>query len=188
MSKGRLGQIINYAKINEANKEIRRADYWLIEFEPPKGIYFPGNDLLQIRTNSFSPGINDDVEIMSKQIRTFTVKQGAKTTDTSGTMQLTLTDRVDQTISYFIDKWKQAIGSRDELSGLSKDLYTCPTIRAMYFDINEKKIRELVFFNCILHTSNLPEDGASSPELEGDVPLGIDYEHFQRVFNNLPLL
>ena len=185
---GRLAEKINYVKINESNKEFRRSDYWLIEITAPKGIYFPGNDLIQVRTNQFSPGINDDVEILSKQIRTFTVKQGAKTTDTSGTMTLTLTDRVDQTISYFIDKWKLAVGQRDELSGLSKDLYIAPTIKAMYFNINEEKIREITFLNCIIHTGSLPEDGSGEPAIEDDISIGIDYEHFYRSFKNLPLV
>lgn len=181
---GRLSSVINYTKINESNKEFRRTDYWLIEITAPKGVYFPGNDLIQIRCNSFSSGISDEIEIMEKQIRTFTIKQGAKPTNTGGQLSLTMIDRVDQTIAYWLDQWKQAIGSRDRLEGLEKELYVSPVITATFYNIDEKPLRVLRFFNCIPN-GTLPEDGSESPELEGDISLEFSYEHFERDFKNV---
>lgn len=182
---GRLSQVVNFRRINESGKEIRRKDYWLLEIETPKGIYFPGNELIQIRTNSFTTGISDDIQVLDRSIRGFKVKQGAKPSDTSGQMQLTLSDRIDQTISYFIDQWKQAIGNRDELSGLPKELYVSPVITATYFDINENPIRQIRFINCFLSTGGLPEDGDAEPSIEDELTISIDYEHFYREFKNV---
>lgn len=184
---GKLSKIINYRKINESNKEFRRSDYWIIEIEAPKGIYFPGNEILQIRTTTFDPGINDNPTVLEKKIRTFTVNQGAKAEATNGVIQITLADRVDQSISYFIDNWKLALGQRDELSGLAKELYVSPKITATYFNINEVPIRRLEFLNCMISDSTLPEQGADAPQLEEDIPLSIAYEHFHRIFDNTRL-
>jgi hypothetical protein len=183
----RLSEIINYSNINESNTEFRRADYWLVEIDPPRGIYFPGNKLIQFRTTEFDSGITDDPNIMEKSIRGFTVKQGAKAEKTSGTMTLTIQDRVDQTMSYFIDQWKLGIGQRDELSGLPKELYVSPMIKAIYFNINEAKIREIWYYNCMLSAAKLPEDGDADVELEGTISMDIDFEHFKRIFVNKPV-
>jgi len=185
---GRLGSVINYAKINEANKEFRRSDYWLLDIEPPVGVYFPGNDLVQIRTSAFTTGISDNPTIMDKQIRTFTVIQAGKPENISGSMSLTITDRIDQTIAYWIDQWKLACGDRDSLSGLPLDQYISRVITATYYNINEVAVRQIKFLNCVIENSDLPEDGSNTPEIEDDISLQIRYAHFQRVFDNLPLV
>lgn len=181
---GKLSDKINYRKISEANTEFRRSDYWLITITPPKGLYFPGNELLQIRTNTFSTGITDDPTVLNKKIRTFTINQGAKPEATNGVMELELSDRIDQSIAYWIDQWKLALGERDQLSGLAKELYISPSIRAAYFDINEVKVRELLFVDCMIESAKLPEDGTDAPELEGNISVSIAYQHFYRTFNN----
>lgn len=180
----KLSQLISYRKINESNKEFRRSDYWLVTIEAPKGVYFPGNELIQIRTTTFSPNIQDDPQVLNKTIRGFQINQGARPENTAGSMAITLVDRIDQTISYFIDAWKLALGQRDNLSGIAKALYVSPKITAEYFDINENKVRSLEFYNCMPESSTLPEDGADSPSLEEDITLNIAYEHFKRVFDN----
>ena len=184
---GKLSKIINYRKVSESNKDFRLADYWLIEINTPKEVYFPGNDLIQIRTTSFSTGITDDPHILDKVIRGFTVKQGARPDSTAGQMQITMIDRVDQTLSYWIDSWKQALGNRDELSGIAKELYVSPIITATYFNINEVKIRTIEFYQCMIGQGQLQEDGAESPELEENLNISIDYEHFKRTFENTSL-
>lgn len=181
---GKLSERINYRKISEANTEFRRADYWLVEITPPKGIYFPGNELIQIRTNSFSTGITDDPEVLNKTIRTFTINQGAKAEKTNGTMELEVQDRIDQSLEYWIDQWKLGLGERDQLSGLAKELYISPSIRASYFDINEVKVKEILFVDCMIESAKLPEDGTEAPELVGMISLSIAYQHFYRTFNN----
>lgn len=185
---GRLTDVVNYRKISEGNTEFRRSDYWLIEITPPPGIYFPGNELIQIRTTEFSPGISDDPNILTKQLRGYTVNQGARADKTSGSMDLTIQDRVDQTLSYFIDQWKIGMGDRDKLASLPKELVVAPLIKATYFNINEVAIRELAFFQCMLESGKLPEDGDGDMELESTITMSIAYEHFQRGFKNLGIV
>lgn len=184
---GKLAGIINYRKISEGNTEFRRSDYWLLEIEAAKGVYFPGNELIQIRTQSFSSGISDSPSVLDKKIRGVTILQGGRVESTSGTLSITIQDRVDQTISYWIESMKLAIAQRNRYSGLAKDLYVVPLIRATYYDINENKVRTLEFYKCILSGGNLPEDGTEDAGLEEAISVEFQYETFERVFENVNL-
>lgn len=177
---GAISKNINYEKIREGQKEFQRADLWMMSFvRTPSGVYFPGQDLLDIRCKTFDPGISDDPTIIEEKIRGYTVVQGARPGDTSATITMTLKDRDDQTISYFVDQWKIALGDRDALQGLPKAYYTSDIIFTMY-DVLENPLRKIKYFNCIPQSGSLGETGADEPGALADIPLTLKAEHFTR--------
>lgn len=181
---GAIGNKINYSNIVEGQTEFQRQDYWMFRFiRVPSGVYWPGQDLFDIRCKSFDPGISDDPTILEQKIRGFVVKQAARPNQVDGTLSLTLADRVDQSLSYFVDQWKLAGGDRDSLSGLSKEFYTADMQFTLY-NINETPIRQLTFFNCQPPTGSLGESGAEDPTLMPDLSISIAYEHFKREWLN----
>lgn len=181
---GDISKKINYSNIVEGQTEFQRQDYWMMQFiRVPSGVYWPGQDLIDIRCKSFDPGISDDPTILEQKIRGFVVKQGARPNQVSGEASVTLVDRVDQTLSFFIDQWKLAAGDRDSLSGLAKEFYSAD-IQFTLYNINEKPIRRITLFNCMPPTGGLGEQGAEDPTLMPDLSISIGYEHFKREFLN----
>lgn len=181
---GAISKTINYQKISEGQKEFQRSDYWMMSFvRIPSGVYFPGQELLDIRCNSFDPGIEDDPNIMEQKIRGFVSKQASRPDQVAGSATMVLKDRADQSLSYFVDQWKLAGGDRDSLQGLPKELYTADLLFTLY-DISETPIRSILLINCMPPTGGLGEEGTEEPGLMPDLSISLGYEHFKRQWLN----
>jgi len=181
---GAISKIINYDNISEGQTEYQRQDYWMMEFtRVPSGVYWPGQQLIDIRCKSFDPGISDDPTILSNKIRGYTIKQAARPDAVAGTATMTLADRVDQSLSYFMDQWKLAAGDRDSLQGLAKEFYSAE-IKFTYYNITETPIREIILLNVMPPTGSQNEQGAEDPTLMPDLSFSLEYEHFRRKWLN----
>lgn len=181
---GAISKVINYRNISEGQTEFQRQDYWMMNFiRVPSGVYWPGQDLIDIRCKSFDPGISDDPTILDQKIRGYTVHQAARPSNLNGTASLVAADRVDQSLSYFIDQWKLAAGDRDSLQGLAKEFYSAD-IEFILYNISETPIRKITLFNIMPPTGGLNESGAEDPTLFPDLSVSLAYEHFEREWLN----
>lgn len=181
---GAISKVINYSNISEGQTEFQRQDLWMMSvIRVPSGVYWMGQDLLNIRLKAFDPGIQDDPTMLENKIRGFVVKQAARPNQVSGTCSWTVADRVDQTISYFVDQWKLAAGDRDSLQGLAKEFYSAD-IEFIMYNVAETPIRKITLYNCMPPTGGLNEQGAEDPTLMPDLSISCEYEHFKREFLN----
>lgn len=181
---GDISKVINYDKIKENQLEFQRTDLWMMSFvRVPSGVYFPGQELIDIRCTSFDAGITDDPTVLSQQLRGYTVHQGARPSQVGGTATATIKDREDQTLSYFIDQWKLAMGDRDSLQGLPKSMYTAD-IQFVFYNVSEQPLRTIILKDCIIQSGNLSETGSDEPAVFSDISLSLSYQHFTRTFNN----
>lgn len=154
---GAISKVINYRNISEGQKEIRRKDYWMMRFTRiPAGLYWPGQDLIDIRLKSFSPNIEDDPQIFDANIRGVKILQAAGPTEVAGTATLVFQDRVDQNIAYLFEQWKLLGGNRLAKQGLPKEMYTSELLFTLY-NIQEEPIRTITLFNCTVPTGSLNE-------------------------------
>lgn len=182
---GAISKTIGYHKISEGQKEILRKDYWMMEFTRiPKGVYFPGQELINIRLKDFDPGFStDDPQILDASVRGVVIKQAAGPTNTAGQCSYTIQDREDQTLSYFYDQWKLMAGDRAVKSGMHKEFYTAEIVFTMY-NIFEVPVRKITLQNVMPPTGNFNESGAEDPTLLDALSISHDYEHADREFLN----
>ena len=105
--------------------------------------------------------------------------------NTSGTISLQFTDREDQAISYFVDDWRQKIADRDCKYSFRKEDLVCDA-KLEIFNSSRVPVRTLKFYNCIIQDAQLDENGAAEDGSDrADVPLNLQFEHYERIFENL---
>lgn len=91
----------------EDNKEFLRGDMWEFTLvNPPKIVYYPGDDIFKARLNQVNLGLDSSVSGFEKRMRGNYVIFQRTGQSTSGQITLQFTDREDQAISYFVDDWK----------------------------------------------------------------------------------
>ena len=96
------------------NKEFLRGDMWQFDFmNPPKIVYYPGDDLIHKRLNSVNLSMDTSVNGFEKRMRGNYVIRQQTGQSTNGQLTLSFIDKEDQAISYFVDDWKQKIADRD---------------------------------------------------------------------------
>jgi hypothetical protein len=177
---------INYHGIKHTNKEFLRSDLWEFTFStPPAVVYYPGDDIIQERLTQVNPGIDTSVSGFTKTHRqNFQLMQQTGQL-TSGTIQLSFIDREDQSITYFLDDWRNKIADRDtKFSFRKEDLVA----QCEYFILNSQRVpvRKIIFYNCIITDAGITEEGAAEDGGDrSDVSLTMSFEHYERIFMNL---
>lgn len=180
-------KFIDYtSSYRDDNKEFLRGDMWQFDFlNPPKIVYYPGDDIIHKRLNSVNLSMDTSVNGFEKRMRGNYVIRQQTGQSTNGTLTLSFIDKEDQAISYFVDDWKQKIADRDTKYSFRKDDVVCD---CEMFITNSSRIdvRHLTFYNCVIMDAPLDENGA---EVDGtdrsDVQLSMAFEHMSREFLNL---
>lgn len=167
-------------------KEFLRGDMWQFDISnPPKIVYFPGQDLIHKRLNSVNLSMDTSVNGFEKRMRGNYVIRQQTGQSTNGQLTLSFIDKEDQAISYFVDDWKQKIADRDTKYSFRKEDLVCD---CDMFITNSSRIevRHLHFYNCIIMDAPLDENGADADGTDrSDVQLSMAFEHMSREFVNL---
>jgi hypothetical protein len=104
---------------------------------------------------------------------------------TSGQISLQFTDKEDQAITYFVDDWKQKIADRDTKYSFRKDDLVADA-KLVITNSSRIAVRTLTFYNCIIQDAGLDENGTAEDGSDrAEVPLTLQFEHFERNFDNL---
>jgi len=177
---------IQYETYKDNNKEFLRGDMWELEFtNPPKIVYFPGNDLINARLNQVNLGIDTSSSGFEKRMRGNYVIFQQTGQQTSGQITLQFTDREDQAISYFADDWRQKIADRDTKYSFRKDDLVCD-IKLVITNSSRIDVRTLKFYNCIIQDAGLDENGVAEDGTDrAEVPITLKFEHYSRDWENL---
>ena len=132
------------------NKEFLRGDMWQFSFTKwPRIVYSPGDSIFQARLNSVQVGIDSAISGFEKRMRgNFVIRQQTGQ-NTSGQLTLSFIDREDQTISYFVDDWKQKIADRDTKYSFRKD-DTVAECQLVLTNSSRLAVRTLKFYNCAI--------------------------------------
>ena len=163
------------------NKEFLRGDCWEFHFvNPPKIVYFPGNDIFQSRLNQVNVGIDTSVNGFEKRMRGNYVIFQKTGQNTSGSLTLGFVDKEDQAILYFLDDWKQKIADRDTKYSFRKDdlVADCELILT---NSSRIAVRKLTFYNCIIQDGSWDENGTAEDGTDrADIQLSMVFEHYSR--------
>lgn len=184
--KGYMSFVDYETSYREDNKEFLRGDMWQFEItEPPKIVYFPGNEIFFRRLNNVNISVSGTVNGFEKRMRgNFTIIQKTGQ-DTSGSLTLSFVDREDQAISYFVDDWKQKCCDRDTKYSFRKDDLVCDCNMTL-LNSGRQPVRTLKFWNCIIEDATLDESGTESDGSDrSDIQLSMRFEHYSRDFDNL---
>ncbi len=163
---------------HDNNKEFLRGDMWEFKFlNVPKIVYYPGDDIINARLNSVNVGIDYSVGGIEKRMRGGWNIYQRTSQNTNGTLTLSLVDKEDQAITYFIDDWRQKIADRDTRYSFRKDdlVGDC-----QLFITNSSRIdvRILTFYNVIIQDGQIDENGALESESDrADITLTMQFEH-----------
>ena len=182
---GNMG-FVNYNNLKETDKEFLRGDLWEFTIvNPPKVVYYPGDDIFKKRLIQINLGVDTSVNGFEKRMRGNYVIIQKTGQNTSGTISLQFTDREDQAISYFVDDWRQKISDRDCKYSFRKEDLVCDA-KLEIFNSSRVPVRTLKFYNCIIQDAQLDENGAAEDGSDrADVPLNLQFEHYERIFENL---
>lgn len=176
-----------YQNMKETEKEFLRGDLWEFTLvNPPKVVYYPGHDIFKKRLVQINLGVDTSVNGFEKRLRGNFVVLQKTGQNTAGTISLQFTDREDQAISYFVDDWRQKISDRDCKYSFRKEDLVASEAKLEIFNSSRVPVRTLVFYNCIIQDAQLDENGAAEDGSDrADVPLNLQFEHYERTFENL---
>ena len=182
---GNMG-FVNYKNLADTEKEFLRGDLWEFTLvNPPKVVYYPGDDIFKKRLLQVNLGVDSSVNGFEKRLRGNFVVFQKTGQSTSGSISLQFTDREDQAISYFVDDWRQKIADRDCKYSFRKEDLVCNAKLEIY-NSSRVCVRTLMFYNCIIQDAQLDENGmAEDGSDRSDVPLSLQFEHYERIFDNL---
>ena len=177
---------VNYDNLKDTDKEFLRGDLWEFTLvNPPAVVYYPGDAIFKKRLLQVNLGIDTSVNGFEKRMRGNYVILQKTGQNTSGTISLQFTDREDQAISYFVDDWRQKIADRDCKYSFRKEDLVCDA-KLEIFNSSRVTVRKLVFYNCIIQDAQLDENGVAEDGSDrADVPLNLQFEHYERIFENL---
>jgi len=137
---------IEYSKINEEQKEFLRSDMWDLQFlEAPHAVYFPGNDLLRLRTTEVNPSFNASLGEISAVIRQYKIRQTVISGQSDGTISVNYVDREDQAIRTFIHDWREKLWALKNRYTFRKE-DTIGTIKLTQFNSSRKPINEWIMY------------------------------------------
>lgn len=186
MGNGKALGFLNYDNLKETDKEFLRGDLWEFTIvNPPKVVYYPGDDIFKRRLIQINLGVDTSVNGFEKRMRGNYVVIQKTGQNTAGTISLQFTDREDQAISYFVDDWRQKISDRDCKYSFRKEDLVCDA-KLEIFNSSRVPVRTLKFYNCIIQDAQLDENGAAEDGSDrADVPMNLQFEHYERIFENL---
>lgn len=167
------------------NKEFLRGDMWEFSFlNPPKIVYYPGDSIFKARLNQVNVAIDTSVAGFEKRMRgNYTLFQKTDQS-TSGNLSLAFVDKEDQAITYFLDDWRQKIADRDTKYSFRKDDLVADC-KLVLTNSSRIAVRTLTFYNCIIQDVQMDENGSLESGDRADVQLSMNFEHYERTFNNL---
>lgn len=168
------------------NKEFLRGDMWEFSFlNPPKIVYYPGDTIFKARLNQVNVGIDSSVSGFEKRMRGNYVIFQKTGQSTSGTLSLSFVDKEDQAITYFVDDWRQKIADRDTKYSFRKDDVVADC-KLVITNSSRIPVRTLTFYNCIIQDAPIDENGVAEDGTDrSDIQLSMNFEHYERVFNNV---
>jgi hypothetical protein len=175
-----------YFKISENLKEFMLSNMWQMFFiKVPRAVYYPGDDLINMRLKSANPAFDNAVATIDVSIHGFQLSQATRQ-HTFGTIALTLHDRVDQGISAWVDDWKQKESDRNTQFTYKKEDVVAD-IRLLMFDNQRIPIREFFMYTCLPTDAALNESAFTDedPADISDVTLNLKFEHYERNFLNI---
>lgn len=177
---------LNYNNLKDTDKEFLRGDFWEFTIvNPPKVVYYPGDDIFKKRLIQINLGVDTSVNGFEKRMRGNYVLFQKTGQNTAGTISLQFTDREDQAISYFVDDWRQKISDRDCKYSFRKEDLVCDA-KLEIFNSSRVPVRTLKFYNCIIQDAQLDENGTAEDGSDrADVPVNLQFEHYERIFENL---
>ena len=170
----------------DGNREFLRSDMWQLFFlNPPKIVYYPGDDLINARLNGVQVGLDYSVNGFEKRMRGNYVIHQRTGQQTNGTITMNFVDREDQAITYFADDWRQKIADRETKYTFRKD-DTVADLRLVITNAQRLEVRVLEFYNCIIQDAPLNENGdAEDGGDRADISITCTFEHHSRSFSNL---
>jgi len=177
---------IEYETYKDNNKEFLRGDMWEFTFtNPPKIVYYPGDDIFKARLNQINLGIDTSVTGFEKRMRgNFVIFQNTGQ-QTSGQITLQFTDREDQAITYFADDWRQKTADRDTKYSFRKDDLVADA-KLVITNSSRLEVRTLHFYNCQIQDAGIDENGAAEDGTDrAEVPITLKFEHYTRDFTTL---
>ena len=181
---------INYETLKEEHKEFLLTNNWDLEFlEAPHACYFPGNQLLKVRTTAVTPSFPGDITEIEAIIRQFSIVQSVGSGTTKGTISVTYVDREDQAIRIFLDDWRDKISNRENRFSFRKE-DTIATVRLTHYNTTRKPIATFLMYAVrpqgnlaeTMNTSFNSDDAAQA----GEYSVTYTFEHFKPEWNNLP--
>jgi hypothetical protein len=168
------------------NKEFLRGDMWEFTLtNPPKIVYYPGDQIFKARLQQVNLGIDTSVSGFEKRMRGNYVIFQRTGQQTSGQITLQFEDKEDQAITYFCDDWRQKIADRDTKYSFRKDdvVADCKMILT---NSSRKTVRTINFFNCIIDDAPLDMNGVAEDGTDrADIQVQLSFEHYKREFLNL---
>jgi hypothetical protein len=184
-AQGNMG-FMYYENYKDDNKEFLRGDMWeFTMINPPKIVYYPGDNIFKTRLDQVNLGIDTSVTGFEKRMRGNYVIFQRTGQNTSGSINLSFTDREDQAITYFIDDWKQKICDRDSRYSFRKSDLVCDC-KLVITNSGRLTVRTLYFYNCIIRDGSIDENGTQDNASDrSNVTLALDFEHYSRTFDNL---
>lgn len=181
---------INYDEIREEHKEFLRSDLWDLEvIEAAHAVYFPGNQMLKVRTTGVSPSFGGGLTEIEATIRQFRIRQTVISSTTSGTISVTYIDREDQAIRIFLDDWREKLWGRENRYTYRKE-DTIATWRLTHFNSSRKPIAKFLMY-AIQPSSGIDETinksfDSGDPQNIGEYNITYSFEHYSLEWCNIP--
>lgn len=185
-SNGRMSFIDYTNTYRDNNKEFLRGDLWEFRFiNPPKIVYYPGDDLINARLNQVNVGIDSSVMGFDKQMRGGWSIHQSTSQRMSGTLTLGFVDREDQAITYFATDWRNKIADPETMYSFRKDDVVADA-QLIITNSGRIDVRVLNFYNLSLTDAPLDENGAPEAGTDrSDIQMSFQFEHYSREFKNL---
>lgn len=180
MSKGKKLEHRNYFKIAEGNIEHIRGDIWDVNITKwPLAVYNPGLELLKIRLNTFSPGVNTDVVNLEKDLNGHHLSQNVGRGATSGSSTWSFIDKEDQAITYLVNDWLDQIADADTGFGRHKSQLIIQ-YNLIFYNTLLSPIRQYDFYTATYGGSSLTEDTQQKGGDLSEISLTTNFEHSKR--------
>ena len=179
---------MDYSNIRQEGKEFLLNVFWRFSFiHPPSAVYYPGEDLVNIRLRSTAPQIPLGITDLSVVLRQFTSAQTVASGTTSGTVTLSMTDFEDQPLLAWFFDWRDKLGSYKHRFIFRKEDTTAEGKLVMY-NTSRKPIREYRLYS--LQPTDIgnglnPTFGSGDPEQVGDFDVTLRFEHIDLIWRNI---
>lgn len=180
---------INYSSISEENREFIQSNLWDMEWlETPHAVYFPGNDLLKVRTQAVNPSFNAGLSELSAVIRQFYIRQTVISGQSNGTISVDYVDREDQSIRAWINDWRDKIwGLKDRYQFRKED--TQGTVKLTQYNTSRKAIAVFVMYSVQLNggADDIINKAFNSedPSNNGEYSITFSFEHYDVQWANM---
>ena len=183
---GRMKFIDYKNTYRDSNREFLRTDMWEWKWlNPPKIVYYPGDELINARLNSVQVGIDYSVTGITKMMRGNWRIEQRTGQSTSGSVNLGFVDREDSSITYFVTDWRNRISDPEVRYSFRKDDLVSD---ADLYITNAQRVdvKVIHFYNLQFQDAPIDESGSADDSGDrADVSLSLSFEHYEREHLNL---